>query len=134
MSDVFISHSKDDAAVAEELKDLFEKEGLMAYVAYRDVGPGESWVSEIRQNLINSKEVVVVISSNSKGNLWIAAECGAAWALSKKITPALVGMKIEDSGVVQFIESHQAVEISTENKKRSLVSAVASRLKSKVAV
>lgn len=124
---VFISHSSEDADVAEELKKKFKDlHNIDAFVASLDIVPGDKWNEEIKDALLSAKELVVLISNNSDESDWVKVECGAAWVLDKVITPATISKKFDTMG---FIHAHQAINIATTKGKDGLVDAVVSRLK-----
>lgn len=127
LDQVFISYSSQDRGVALELKELFENKDIRAFVAELDIMPGDNWSEEIRQNLASCREIVLILSQHSEESHWVMAECGAAWALNKTITPATIGCNL--SNTMQFVSQYQSIEIADSKGKQKLIDAVCSRIR-----
>jgi hypothetical protein len=87
--DVFISHASADSNEANQIHDAIVAAGGRAFLAGKNLRPGEDFAEEIRQALVSSRELWLLVSPNSLGSNWVLSEWGAAWALGKKIVPVL---------------------------------------------
>ena len=89
MANIFLSHSRDDAAYAEQLAKALDSE-VMRSSDYRElafdegVGIGMSFV--IRE----ADAVVVLVSEQALKSGWVMTELGIAWGTKKRIIPVLV--------------------------------------------
>ena len=61
-SNIFISHSSSDSAVAEKVCSILEQAGFRCWIAPRDITPGRSWASCIAQALEESSVMVLILS------------------------------------------------------------------------
>ena len=93
--DVFLSYSSDDRQHADELYEAITAAGGKAFLAARDLRPGDDFAEEIRKALWKSRELWLLVSPNSLTNDWVISEWGAAWALGKKIVPILILCRAE---------------------------------------
>ncbi|MCP4369972.1 MAG: DUF4062 domain-containing protein [Deltaproteobacteria bacterium] len=94
--DVFIAYSSRDAKVAVLISKKLSEKGIRAFLSEKSIRPGDVWDDVIRESLINSSEIVVICSRDSLRSNWLNTELGAAWALSKRITPITYQVSIEE--------------------------------------
>jgi hypothetical protein len=87
--DVFISYSSTDSNEASQIYEAITKAGGKAFLAGKSLKPGEDFADEIRQALVASRELWLIVSPTSLKSDWVLSEWGAAWALEKKIVPIL---------------------------------------------
>jgi TIR domain len=88
-TDVFISYASADSSEANQIYDAIVGRDKKAFLAGKSLKPGEDFADEIRQALISSRELWLLVSPASLKSDWVLSEWGAAWALDKKITPIL---------------------------------------------
>ncbi len=88
--DVFLSYSGLDEQDAHSLFEQMETDGFKVYFAKKSLQAGDSFSEEIRQALIRSSELWVLITPNSLASEWVTTEWGAGWALGKRIVPILL--------------------------------------------
>jgi hypothetical protein len=89
--DVFISHSSKDKKVAFTLCKALENEGLICWIAPRDVGIGH-YASSIVEGVEESKIFVLILSKNSNSSTPVLNEIEMAMGSKLLIIP----MRIED--------------------------------------
>lgn len=87
--DVFLSYSANDATLAEEIYKAVLVAGGKAFLAKKSIEPGSEFADEIRNALIESNAVWLLVSPNSVKSAWVISEWGAAWVLKKRIVPIL---------------------------------------------
>ena len=117
--DVFISYATGDSAIADELRNDLEKNGLKCFMAEKDIQVATEWQESIRAALIGSKSVLVLLTPRSINRPWVLMETGAAWALGKALVPAL--SQIAANELLDPIRRYQARVIETTAQRQSLV-------------
>lgn len=79
MKRIFISRSSKDADVAMNLCELLEKNGLLCWIAPRDISYGEKWAEQIADSLINDTSLFVfILSENSNKSGQVLKEINIA--------------------------------------------------------
>ncbi|MCI9073497.1 MAG: toll/interleukin-1 receptor domain-containing protein [Lachnospiraceae bacterium] len=71
---MFISHSSRDAAIAGQICDRLEKNGLNCFIAPRDIRPGKEYAEEIVNGIDNSAAMVLLMSRNANGSPHVLRE------------------------------------------------------------
>lgn len=89
MADVFISYSKADRELAEELATFLADQGYSVWWD-RNLKSGEKFRREILRELARSRAVIVIWTGNSVVSDWVVSEASRAYAEEK-----LVGLKID---------------------------------------
>ena len=117
--DVFISYASADGALAIELKDDLESQGLKCYLAEKDIPVASEWQESIRTALLGSKRILILLTPRSLNRPWVLMETGAAWALGKPLVPALV--QVSPTELIDPIRRHQARVIETMSQRKALV-------------
>ncbi len=62
---VFISHSSEDAAVADKVCRALESDGLATWICSRDIQPGQTWAGAITEGLERSGVFVLLFTANA---------------------------------------------------------------------
>ena len=94
-NDLFISYTSNYFNEADTIKKKAQKNGLTVFLDKRSIGFGEEFGEEIRQNLLKSNELCLLITPDALKSEWVATEWGAAWALNKRITPVLLRCNVD---------------------------------------
>jgi hypothetical protein len=87
--DVFLSYSERDQSIAQTTQRALEEVAVKVYMAPKYLRPGDDYAEEIRQALIGSGELWVILSPSSLKSEWVTTEWGAAWVLKKRIVQIL---------------------------------------------
>lgn len=87
--DVFISYASADSNEANQIYEAILARGKKAFLSSKSLRPGEDFADKIREALIASRELWLLVSPTSLGSDWVVSEWGAAWALDKRIVPIL---------------------------------------------
>lgn len=107
---IFISHSSKDAAAAERICALLEREGHRCFIAPRDICPGKEYAEEIIRGLEESAAVILLMSENANQSPHVLRE--VEHAVSNRI-PILV-YKLENvvltKSMEYFLMTHQWVD------------------------
>jgi hypothetical protein len=80
MSDIFISYSKSDHALALALSAFLESEGWSVRWWDRSLGAADLYRDEIMKQLTAARAVITIWSPNSIKSDWVRAEAGRAKA------------------------------------------------------
>ena len=106
---VFISHSSQNSAIAEDICKLIESNGHECFLAPRDIRSGHEYAEEIINGIDRSGVMVLILSKDSNESPHVLREIERA--VSKKI-PIIV-YKLEDvqlsKSMEYFLMSHQWV-------------------------
>jgi hypothetical protein len=89
--DVFISHSSMEKAIAEELCNYFESNGLSCWIAPRDVRAGKAYASEIVTGIENSGLFFLLLTENANKSEQVTNEVDRAVNKHKTIIPFRLG-------------------------------------------
>ena len=76
---VFISHKKDDAALALEIQREFIKNGVSSYLDVLDskiTNDGKELTEHIKNNLNSCSDIIVVMTADTKYSWWVPFEIG----------------------------------------------------------
>src|SRR5438477_12076232 len=87
---VFVSHATADKWLATTLCEKIEKTGATTFRDDRDIHGGDDIPEEIRRQIKQSKEIVVLLTPESVGRQWVILDVGAVWGWSKRIRVILV--------------------------------------------
>jgi hypothetical protein len=88
-NDIFLSYNDKDHLVANSIREKLLKAGAKVFMAPKSLVAGDDFADKIRNALLSSSELWVIVSQNSLGSEWVTTEWGAAWVLSKRIVPIL---------------------------------------------
>ncbi|MDE6420626.1 MAG: toll/interleukin-1 receptor domain-containing protein, partial [Lachnospiraceae bacterium] len=106
---IFLSHSSKDAAIAEQICEQLEKNGIRCFIAPRNIRPGKEYAEEIINGIDESAAVVLLMSGNANSSPHVLREVEHAVSGG---TPILV-YKIEDVALSKsmeyFLMTHQWV-------------------------
>lgn len=89
MTQVFISYSRKDLTFVEQLASDLKMAGFEVWYDFSRLRGGERWISEIQKAIKNSQCVIVVLSPDSVGSVWVEREFLLSSNLKRKIIPLL---------------------------------------------
>ena len=111
---VFISHSIKDRFIARQVADLIEtagrEHGIDTFLDEKDIEYGGSIPDEIRQQIRNCGELVVLLSEYSVDRPWVLIEIGAAWVLEKRIVAVMD--KLSPDQMPDVIAPYRGVDLN----------------------
>jgi WD40 repeat protein len=111
---IFISHSSEDEAVANQVRQWLVDHGYDSI--FLDVDPeqgipaGMDWEQELYQQLRSCQAVIVLCSEASMRSMWCFAEITQARSLGKHILPIQIG----DCQIHSFLKGRQMIDLRTE--------------------
>ncbi len=99
---IFISHSTKDGDLVQDLAQRLEQGGGIAIRgsslkgnlrarAKKISSPDDRIVKQVERGLLESDEVIVLLTDHSVNSSRVMSEAGAAFGLHKRVTPVLVG-------------------------------------------
>ena len=88
---VFISYSRKDSAMAEELRDALRAAGFNAYLDVHDIDPGEKWKHRLGDLIAPAEKIVFLISADSVASDICEWEIERAERLGKMNRPEFAG-------------------------------------------
>ncbi len=97
---VFISYASADAAVADTVVAILERQGVMCWIAPRDVKAGALYAEAIVRAIGDAKALVLVLSANSIASAHVSKEVERA---SSKHRPVLA-LRIDDAPLSPALE------------------------------
>ena len=109
---VFVSHATADKWLAKTLCEKIEKAGASTFRDDRDIDGGDDIPGRIRQEIIRSNEMVVLMTPESVNRPWVLIEAGAAWGRRQRfrITPVLCHVQVNT--IPDMISSKKAIHIN----------------------
>jgi hypothetical protein len=96
MSQVFISHVEEDAAIAQDLAVGLEQAGYTTWFYERDNLPGPPYVTQILEAIEQSVVVIVLVSDDALGSWPVDREIFQAFDTGKHVIPLLLGITYEE--------------------------------------
>ncbi len=93
---VFVSHASCDSWVANQIAgNVRSIDGSRVFIDVADIAGGDNFDSEIREQLVRSDELLVLMTPTAleSKNVWM--EIGAMWYAQKRIVGLLYGLTVE---------------------------------------
>lgn len=90
MHDIFISYSTKDQLQAETVRDILEKNGIVCWMAPRDIPGGSNYTKEIPSAIRGCQVFVLILSQNSQNSPWVLKELDSAVNCGKVILPFML--------------------------------------------
>src|SRR5687768_11867714 len=87
---VFVSHATADKWIAKAICERIESTGATTFRDDRDIAGGDDIPEEIRRQIKQSKEIIVLLTPESIDRQWVTLEVGAAWGWSKRMRIVLI--------------------------------------------
>lgn len=109
---VFLSHATADKWLAKVLCEKIEATGATAFRDDRDIQGGDDIPEEIRRQIKQSKEMVVLLTPQSVGRQWVILEVGATWGWSKRTRILLIMYHISVDPIPDMIKNKKAISLN----------------------
>ena len=90
MHQVFISYSTVDAAKAETVRNVLERNEIRCWMAPRDIPVGSNYTKEIPVAIRDCQVFVLVLSQNAQRSHWVLKELDSAVNMGKVILPFML--------------------------------------------
>jgi hypothetical protein len=86
----FLSHSSQDADLAQQLCASLEARGIACWIAPRDITLGQSYASGILQGIAESQSLLLIASDKALGSVQVLSEVEQAHKRAKPIYTVLI--------------------------------------------
>lgn len=103
-NDVFISYSTQNEHEAFHIRDILSESGFRVFLSGKSIDGGDKFGEKIRQELLESRDIIILYSAEAAKSDWVKHEYGAAWVLDKRIIPVTLRMRKDElpKGMDQF--------------------------------
>ncbi|HZC35286.1 MAG TPA: toll/interleukin-1 receptor domain-containing protein, partial [Chthoniobacterales bacterium] len=102
-SNVFISHSSNDRAIADMICSRLEAAGIKCWIAPRDIQPGSDWTEGIIQGIDSCRVLVLVFSENANASEHVRREVAKAFALRLPVIPFRIEKAVPHGSLAYFL-------------------------------
>jgi hypothetical protein len=109
---VFISHATSDKWIAKVLCEKIESVGAATFRDDRDINGGDDIPEEIRKQIKQSREMIVLLTPQSVDRIWVALEVGGAWCWSKSVRIVLVMYHVSVDPIPDMIKNKKAIPLN----------------------
>ena len=116
MGKVFISYQSDDQALAFEICNYLESQGLTCWIAPRDIHAGE-YAGEITRALKNATFLVLVCSSSTATSAHVRNEVALSFSNGSRIIPFFRENASLDDSLEYFLAGKQRVYMTKDKEK-----------------
>jgi TolB-like protein/rhodanese-related sulfurtransferase/Tfp pilus assembly protein PilF len=121
--DIFISYASQDAALANDVVETLERNGLRCWVAPRDVTPGAHYADAIILAISGAKTLVLVLSDNALTSQHVGKEIERASSKGRAIIALRTGAAPLPPAFEYFLSESQWIDVGVGG-----VAAVATKL------
>lgn len=109
---VFLSHATADKWVAKVLCEKIEATGAATFRDDRDIRGGDDIPEEIRRQIKQSREMVVLLTPQSVNRQWVTLEIGASWGTSRRRRITLVMYHVAVDPIPAMIKEKKAIPLN----------------------
>ena len=116
MHKIFISYSQSDQEEAKHLVAALRTADIVGWLDAADITADTSIPSAIRNALLESSAMVVLLSPNALQSNWVQFEIGAAEALGKMIIPVIISGSLAESGLPEILKDRKVIDARNRPK------------------
>jgi hypothetical protein len=109
---VFVSHATADKWLAVTVCEKIEATGATSFRDDRDIEGGDDIPEQIRKQIKQSREIIVLLTPESVGRQWVTLEVGAAWAVSTKTRIVVLMCHVSVDPIPGLIKSKKAIPLN----------------------
>ena len=109
---VFMSHATADKWIARTLCEKIEHTGASTFRDERDIKTGDDIPEEIRKELADSQELIVLLTPDSADRPWVLLEVGAFWGRRKNARIVAVLCHVDVEAIPDMIRSKKAISVN----------------------
>ena len=107
---VFISHARDDHAVAEQICRLLEENGIGCWIAPRNVDAGRDYADQILDGIESTRVMVLLLSGPANDSIFVKREVERAISKGKVVIPFRIQEVQPSRSLELFISNHQWID------------------------
>jgi hypothetical protein len=109
---VFVSHATADKWLARVVCEKIEEAGASTFRDDRDIDGGDDIPEEIRRQIKQSREIVVLLTPDSVDRQWVILEVGAAWGWSKRMRIIILMNHVSVDPIPDMIKNKKAISLN----------------------
>ena len=109
---VFVSHATPDKWIAKRICEAIESTGATTFRDDRDIAGGDDIPDTIRKSIIESKEMVVVLTPASSGRPWVILEIGMAMGRRQNYRVSPILYHTDTRAIPSLIEAKRAFDLN----------------------
>jgi len=109
---VFVSHATGDKWIARAVCEKIEGTGATTFRDDRDIRGGDDIPEEIRRQIKQSKEMVVLLTPESVDRRWVTLEVGAAWVFSGRMRITMLMCHVSVDPIPDIIKNKKAINLN----------------------
>lgn len=109
---VFVSHATADKWLAKTVCEKIEAIGASTFRDDRDINGGDDIPEEIRRQIKQSREIVVLLTPDSVDRQWVILEVGAAWGWSKRMRIIILMNHVSVDPIPDMIKNKKAISLN----------------------
>lgn len=117
---VFISHSKKNFKVADNIRDILEAGGVSCWIAPRDIQPGKQYGASIIDGISNSSVFLLLLTDESNLSPAVQNEVERAFGYQKTIIPVRISDVKPGKEIEFFVSNAQWVDAIYQPLKRRM--------------
>lgn len=117
---VFISHGSDDRVQANELAAFIEAKGAKAWIAPRNVRPGQDYSEQLQEAIEKCSAFVVLVTDKANKSPYVRAEVEMAFSLFKPIFPVRMSDIKPAAGLALFLKIRHWTDAFGEDREANL--------------
>ena len=101
----FLSYSREDAAIVNLLKYIFEQDPNIQCFIDQQLPPGSPFPSYLQKEIREADIFIVLLTKASQKSLWVQQEIGFAQGCGKKILPLAVEEDVQPIAMIRDIQT-----------------------------
>ena len=109
---VFVSHATADKWIARVICEKLEAAGAKTFIDDRDIKGGDDIPDEIRRQIKQSKELLVLLTPQSVDRRWVTLEIGMALGMSRKKRIVVVLYHVDVDPIPGMLKSKKAINLN----------------------
>jgi predicted nucleotide-binding protein len=109
---VFVSHATADKWLARTVCEKIEETGASTFRDDRDINGGDDIPEEIRRQIKQSREIIVLLTPDSVDRQWVILEVGAAWGWSKRMRIIILMNHVSVDPIPDMIKNKKAITLN----------------------
>src|SRR5580704_11062433 len=118
---VFLSYASADAEVANQVCQALEAQGVLCWMAPRDVKPGTQYADAIVRAINEAKALVLVLSASAIGSSHVGREIERAASKHKQIIALKIDAAILTPALEYFLSESQWIDVPALGMPEALV-------------
>lgn len=107
---VFISHSSAETWIAHKICEDIMRLGIDVFLDNKDIQTGDDFDIKTDEHIVDSDEIIILVSQAALRSHWVMIECGAARVLRKRLVPILID--VAPNELPQPINRHLARDLN----------------------